>query len=274
MRYSSNSDLPNITLVSGPCGAGKTSWIRQQALAAPGIYLSLGAESAVDMAYLTAEVPDLTVLPTSVLSASVQSASNLSKLSELLEHPPAEAVYIELSPQLDLNSLPLDLVTACRRIAVLPPGLRQTRWHDWTDLVVTGAEITGAETSLLSSPPLWNRVLTGQVFDLSSLNTLWYELTQGAYGTVRRAKGIFDVADGRALYWTFVAGQPETAYLELNLPRWLQGRPERFSGLEVVGQGLDQAAVAQTLQDCCLSEQAIFYYQQQVKDLLAQGEAA
>lgn len=89
-----------------------------------------------------------------------------------------------------------------------------------------------------------------------------------------RAKGIFDVADGRALYRTFVDGQPELDDLELNLPRWTQGRPERFSGLEVVGQGLDQSAIAQTIQDCCLNEQAILYYQQQVKDLLAQGEAA
>ncbi len=46
----------------------------------------------------------------------------------------------------------------------------------------------------------------------------WYELTQGAYGTVQRAKGIFDVTDGRSLYFDFVAGLSKTTYLELNLP--------------------------------------------------------
>ncbi|MFM7423636.1 MAG: GTP-binding protein [Elainella sp.] len=248
----------NITLVSGPCGAGKTSWIQQQIGAASAVYLNLGTgEMAVDAVYLAAELPNLTVLPA-------------SRLGELLEHPPAEPIYVELGFQLDLNSLMLpDQMTACRRVAILPPGLRQTPWHDWADLVVTGAA-----TDRPSSLQLWNMVLTGQVFDLPSLSTLWYELIQGAYGAVQRAKGIFDVADGRALYWTFGAGQPQTDYLELNLPRWLQGRPERFSGLEIVGEALDQAAIIQTIQDCCLSEQAILYYQQQIKDLLAQGEAA
>jgi G3E family GTPase len=135
---------------------------------------------------------------------------------------------------------------------------------------VTGAEI-GA---LLSQPHLWRSALPGQVLDSASLNTVWYELTQGAYGTIQRAKGIFDVADGRSLYFDFVAGLAEPTYLELNLPRWLNGRPDRFSGIEVVGEALDQEVIAQTLKDCCLEEQAIAYYQQQIKDSLEPGDEA
>ncbi|KAM3114315.1 hypothetical protein [Phormidesmis sp. 146-33] len=196
------------------------------------------------------------------------------------------AVYVELGFHIDLTSLILpDQMADCRRVAVLPPRTRHTEWHDWADLVVTGVE-TGAA---LSQPHLWRSVLSGQVLDLASLNTFWYELIKGAYGTVGRAKGIFDVADGRplrylrssALHFDFVAGLAEPTYLELNLPRWLKGRPvsealrrNRFSGIEVVGEALEQSLIAQTIKDCCLNDQAIADYQKQIKDSLEPGEEA
>ncbi|WP_193372424.1 hypothetical protein [Pseudanabaena sp. PCC 6802] len=31
----------------------------------------------------------------------------------------------------------------------------------------------------------------------------------------------------------------DSIYVPLNLPRWLEERPERFSGIEVVGRGFD-----------------------------------
>lgn len=248
----------NITLVAGSIGAGKTTWIQQQVhtTAETAIYLSLDAgETAVDSTYLAAEVPGLTVL------SAVQ-------LANFLEHPTDGCVvYLELGFHIDLNSIILpDPMADCRRVAVLPPGTRHTEWHGWADVVVTGAEAS----ITLRQPHLWRSALSGQVLDSASLNTFWYELTNGAYGTIQRAKGIFDVADGRSLYFDFVAGLPETTEMELNLPRWLNGRPDRFSGIEIVGEALDQTAIAQTLKDCCLDEQAIAYYQQQIKDLIEQ----
>jgi hypothetical protein len=249
-----------ITLVSGPSGAGKTTWIQQQinSVAEPSVYLNLGAENTpIDATYLAAEVPGLTVLSD-------------EQLADFLANPIAgSAVYLELGFQIDLASLVLpDKMVDCRRVAVLPPGTRHTEWHGWADLTVTGAEI-GVE---LSQPHLWRSALSGQVLDSASLNTFWYELTQGAYGTVQRAKGIFDVADGRSLHFDFVAGLTETTYLELNLPLWCNGRPDRFSGIEVVGEALDQASIAQTLKECCLNDSAIAYYQQQIKDSLEPGD--
>ena len=55
----------------------------------------------------------------------------------------------------------------------------------------------------------------------------------------------------------------------LNLPRWLDGKPDRKSGFEIVGSNLDKAEIAQTIRDCCVPESAINYYQQQVKESLA-----
>lgn len=251
-----------VTLVAGPSGAGKTIWIRQQvdSIASLAVYLSLGAGTTpIDATYVAAEVPGLTVLP-------------VEQLTHFLEHPLAECpVYVELGFHIDLMSLILpDKMADCRRVAVLPPGTRQTEWHGWGDLVVTGVE-TGIA---LQQPHLWRSALTGQVFDPASLNTFWYELTHRAYGNVGRVKGIFDVADGRSLHFDFVAGLAETTYLELNLPLWCNGRPDRFSGIEVVGESLDQDAIAQTIKECCLNDQAIAYYQQQIKDSLESGDEA
>ncbi len=250
----------NITLVSGPPGVGKTTWIRQQVNSAAEtvVYLNLGSgNTPIDSTYLATEVAGLTVLP-------------VEQLPDSLAQPlVGSAVYVELGFQIDPTSLILpDQMADCQRVAVLPPGTRHTEWHDWADLVVTGVEPGVA----LSQPHLWRSVLSGQVLDPASLNTFWYELTNGAYGTVQRAKGIFDVADGRSLYFDFVAGLAETTDLELNLPLWCNGRPDRFSGIEVVGEALNQEAIAETIKACCLNNQAIAYYQQQIKDSLELGD--
>jgi hypothetical protein len=96
-------------------------------------------------------------------------------------------------------------------------------------------------------------------------------VTIEGYGAVKRAKGIFDVVDGRLLYADFVDGLAERDFEQLNVPRHLEGQPQRFSGVEVVGENLDESAIAQTLKDCCLSEAALRHYQQQIKQELAEA---
>ena len=51
--------------------------------------------------------------------------------------------------------------------------------------------------------------------------------------------------------------------------RWLEGRPDRFSGIEVVGWNLERKTIAQTVLDGCLSDGAIAQYQEQYKALMA-----
>ncbi|MGF1676173.1 MAG: GTP-binding protein, partial [Rivularia sp. (in: cyanobacteria)] len=54
-------------------------------------------------------------------------------------------------------------------------------------------------------------------------------------------------------------------------PRHLEGRPQRFSGIEVVGGNLDEVMLKQTLSDCFLSDLLVKQFQQQVKQMLLEG---
>ncbi|NJK30438.1 MAG: GTP-binding protein [Acaryochloris sp. SU_5_25] len=251
-----------IIAVAGSPGVGKTTWISQNLmLQAPEsvLYFCPGTDSVpIDSTYIAAEHPDVQIL------AEDQDIERLKHVSG------SATVYVEIGFHLQLSSLDAVLASLpCKRVAVLPSGMEQTEWHAWADTIAVGA----ASQAMLNPSELWRSPLTGQVLDPASLDMLWSELTKGAYGQVQRAKGIFDLADGRAFHFNFVAGLPQMETTELKLPRWLKGRPDRPSGIEVVGETLDQSAIAQTLKDCCLEDQAIAYYQQQVKDALG-AEAA
>jgi hypothetical protein len=184
----------------------------------------------------------------------------------LADLPDQALVYLELGFHLDLTA-PLLASLPCHRVAVLPAGLQTSEWHDWADEVIVGNDIAVSAPDNL--PELWRSPLTGRVFDAPSLDEILIELTGSAYGQVQRVKGIFELPDGRAFYVDFVEGLSGIEYTELNIPRWLEGRPDRFSGIEVVGWNLERETIAQTLLAGCLSDSAIAHYQEQYKALIA-----
>jgi Cobalamin synthesis protein cobW C-terminal domain len=239
-----------VIAVAGPAGAGKTTWISQH-LAPAALYCALGSDTVpIDATYLAAQYPDVQILTEPEAIAALLAPSRPAPL------------YLEIGFHLELASLEQRL-GACQRVAVLSTAqdsVEVSDWRDWADTVVAGA------ASAAQTAELWRSPLTGQLFDPASLQMLWRELTGGAYGQVQRAKGIFDLADGRAFGFNFVAGLPQAEITELTLPRWVlsasQGRPQRFSGLEVVGHTLDRASLIQTIRDCCLADAAIAPLQQ------------
>ena len=249
--------VSQIIAVAGAPGIGKTTWIKQQIAQGnaqsplPVVFFCPGAGTVpIDLTCMAAEFPSIQILLEGQELQLIEQIDN------------GATAFIELGFHLDLQSgaMLLDSLSEHRtlqRVAFIPSGLEVSVWHDWAD------EIRSAEYGFdLNGLQIWRSPLTGQVLDPASLNVFWYELTHAAYGEVCRCKGIFDMPDGRAFYIDFVEGMADSIYVPLNLPRWLEGRPERFSGIEVVGRGFDSPAIAQSLSDCCLTEQVILYYQE------------
>ncbi|MEM8610726.1 MAG: GTP-binding protein [Cyanobacteria bacterium P01_H01_bin.105] len=252
-----SSDTSNIIVVAGPPGIGKTTWI-SQFLSAAGLgylYPGAGAE-AVDRLRIGYRFPQVSVIEDNIAPALLMDLSELGQ------------IYVELGFHIDLAMLP---GLPCRRVAVVPPDLAESEWHTWADEVVTGNNIEIPQAGRL--PSLWRAPLTGQVFDPPSLDEFLIELTGGAYGQIIRLKGIFELPDGQAFYVDFVEGMPGLEYTELKLPRWLEGRPSRLSGLEVVGYNLQQNTIKETLLVTCLSDEILAQYQRQYQQHYEQSES-
>lgn len=241
-----------IIAVASPPGAGKTHWIRQQIAQAdrPVGYFSPQTDSLpIDVIYLRSEYSQLKIYQTGE-EAELNNTTT----------------YLEIPWYLDLAGIePLLQTFNAHRVAIIPPNTDSTELETWADEIILGNQTTESTTSW----QIHRGVLTGEILDFDSLATFWLELTQGAYGEVIRAKGIFDLVDGQIYYGDFMPGRPELEFKPLDLPRWLNGRPTRQSGFEIVGNNLDQQEIAQTIRDCCVPESAINYYQQQVKESLA-----
>jgi G3E family GTPase len=255
--------VSQIVAVAGAPGSGKTTWIKQQIAQGnaqglvPAVFFCPGAGTVpIDLTCMATEFPHIQILLEGQELQLIEQIDN------------GATAFIELGFHLDLRSgiMLLDGLSEHRtlqRVAFVPSGLEASEWHDWAD------EVHASEHGFdLNGLQVWRSPLTGQVLDPASLNVFWYELTHAAYGEVCRCKGIFDLPDGRAFYIDFVEGMADSTYVPLNLPRWLTGRPERFSGIELVGRGFDSQAIAQSITDSCLSEQIIDQYQQQIKQSL------
>ncbi|MEA5462379.1 GTP-binding protein [Leptothoe sp. PORK10 BA2] len=252
----------DLTLVAGPPGVGKTTWISQflKNASRPLFYLCPCAQESVDLAKIGYRFPWVSII------SDDQAATVLADL------PDQAQVFIELGFHLDLGS-PLLATLPGRRIAILPPSLESSEWHNWADEVIpsNNDQVSGDLTSGSGKlPTIWRSPLTGQVFDPRSLDEVLIELTGGAYGQIMRLKGIFELPDGQAFYVDFVKGLPGLEYTALKLPRWLQGRPDRFSGLEIVGRNLEQQTIAQTLLASCLADDVLIQYQRQYNQLQAE----
>lgn len=167
-----------ITAVTGLPGTGKTFWIQEQMAKAKGNigYFSPRTESIpIDTIYLQSEYAHLKILTSDNLE---QSQTN---------------IYLELPWYLDLLSIePFLKQLNCHRVAILPPNTSNTGWHSWADEVIPSIGLENQELTLEAKTPLevHRGILTGEVLDYTSLITFWSELTQNAYGEIKRIKNL------------------------------------------------------------------------------------
>ncbi|ABW28054.1 CobW family GTP-binding protein [Acaryochloris marina] len=246
---------PSVIAVAGPCGSGKTTWINQflKIETAPFFYFYPDLDrSSVDLIRIGYSFPRTQVM------SDLQAPQMFSSL------PDGAIIYLELDFPQPIEPL-LPKALPCHHVALLPPYLQDSAWHEWADEIVPGNKITIPNVTQPSER--WHAPLQGQVFDPASLEVVLTELIEGAYGDVDRLKGIFEMPDGQALYIDFVAGLEGVEYTELNIPRWLEGRPDRWSGIEVIGNNLQPKIISETLLDGGLTDQIIAYYQQQYQAL-------
>ncbi|WP_228055120.1 GTP-binding protein [Gloeocapsopsis crepidinum] len=194
-----------ITVVAGLLGVGKTHWIRQQFTQQPTLYFSPATRISIDQTRLAAEFPDVQFL----------ADDQQTQLWKLASGVNTYLVLAQIAPILDTLN--------CHRVAIVPAGTQDSDWDEWADVIIAGSLGTTDATAL------WLANTTGHVIDPDSLEVFWYELTQGAYEVVSRTKGIFELADGLSVDGDFVAGLQPREFDELNLPRWLEGRPQRFT---------------------------------------------
>lgn len=250
-----------LTVVAGSLGAGKTHWIGEQMTAQEGSESLLYVNPmtiGVDAYRLLLDVPSLHI------------EADLSKAVQMVE---SEFIYLELGHHLSLD-LPLLAQVPHRRVAVISAHCStRADWELWADEVVVstakgsdaGSDITDTKTDL------WQASLQGQMLDPASLQTFWQELVQGAYGQMIRTKAVFELADGQAIYIDHLP-QQGTTYQDLPLPKWLNGRPQRFSGIEMMGRALAKEAIASTLKDCCLTDETLASHQAALQQSLQQSQ--
>lgn len=151
-----------ITVVAGPCGAGKTTWILQELAqtSTPAVYVTPGVGPVpIDATRVAIRFPQVEIFHR-------QPGAEL--LQRLADGVPA---YFELGFQLEMD-MPLLESQPHRRIALVAEDNQEAGWQLWADKVIHG----NPSTLDLQSAQLWRAPLSGQVFDPPSLDTFWQEL--------------------------------------------------------------------------------------------------
>ena len=242
-------------LISGPPGCGKTTWMLN-ALSShqgPRGYLRLagvstaGLEQAVDggidLTYLQDQITDLIDLSTGDQASSRQEEQlNLVELSQF--HPPAsnglEGVEDSVIQQLEAVGLHLDRSMHFGRDEELPKE----------------------DTLEFSRLEAWSMPLEGCVWDPNSLSSFWFELVNGAYGDVYRAKALMNLPDGRGFFCNWMVSQGSSQFLPLESVAPPEDRPKRCSMLNVQGKALDGSGIQATIADCLLSDEVLELHQE------------
>lgn len=247
--------MNGVVIVSGPPGCGKTSWIlsRLREHRGPRAYRRLDGvdpegrplvlDGGLDAAFLHDQLADLGELP----GGSPEAAADGQDLLAFIELPLFQAGIPES----------------------LAAGLRPHRHlHFGRD-----SELPRQHTLAFGALESWGVDLAQQVWDPASLNSCWFELVNGAYGDVYRAKALVNLPDGRGFLFNWMVSCSGTQFLPLQHVAPPHGRPLRLSRLVVQGKDLDTAGLQTTIADCLLSD-AVLELQQAPRRLPSEPLAA
>ncbi len=251
-----------IKIIMGGFGVGKTHWIKEDLKQSnhDSYYVSPKTETfPLDGAFLQGYYPDLSIV-------------NSQDLSELINQRRESNIYLELPEYIDIlnDRIFLDNLDA-EKIAIISQLENSQKWENIADRIIVNRELKCEIKSIsLADLQIHRAGLTQEILDFASLETFWQELVAGAYGDLIRVKGIFNIMDGQCIYRDYLQNGLNFDFQPLQIPLSLQGRPTHFSGLEIIGTNLDKQAIVDTISDFCLPDDIVQFYQQQVKESLAQ----
>ena len=247
--------MRQVWLISGPPGCGKTNWILSEIKKLGGScgYIRLSGfsdksleqanSSEIDFAYLTDQIPQLI---------------DLSKSSDhLFSDQDNSLIFIELSQfylpnQSGLAGIDPRIISQLESLKLLPD--KYLHFGRDTELPINDTlDFTKIESLSLN--------LLESVWDPPSLNTFWFELVNGAYGDVYRAKALLNIPDGRSMYFNWIVSQPGSQFLQLNDIAPPKGRPQRISQLVIQGRNLEFMRIKSTINLCLINDSVLEMHQ-------------
>ena len=251
--------MGQVCLISGPPGCGKTTWALQRLQQHPGpcAYLRLegdkeagleqGEDSGIDLAWLKHQVPRLEEPATAGTTDLKQDNDGLTLIEVQQFHPPSQKGIEGFG----------DVVRSKLEALQLHPDQLLHFGRD--------PELPGKDTLEFSKLEAWHTSLSGCVWDPNSLSSFWFELVNGAYGDVYRAKGLMNLPDGRAFFCNWMVSQESSQFLPLDTTAPPQGRPSRTSELVVQGKALNPEGIQATINDCLFADDVLAMQQQQLQ---------
>ena len=252
--------MRQVWLISGPPGCGKTSWILDRLkkhnsscgyLRLPGFSensLEHADSNEIDSVFLKDQIPQLIDFSKS----SDRLYANQDGLLLFIELP-----QFHLPKQSGLAGIDRRIIRHLENLKLLPDRYL----HFGRD-----NELPVKDTLNFKKIESLSINLSETVWDPPSLNTFWFELVNGAYGDIYRAKALMNIIDGRFMLFNWIVSQQGSQFLQLNNFAPPKGRPQRISQLIIQGINLDFVGIQSTVNLCLVNDAVLQFHQDSLRN--------